>query len=44
MTVKDGVVLVGSDAHYWPDIISTAHRGFRNGLRYAQASDRGHEW
>jgi hypothetical protein len=28
MTVKDGVVLVGSDAHYWPDIISTAHRAF----------------
>jgi hypothetical protein len=27
-TVKDGVVLVGSDAHYWPDIITTAHRAF----------------
>jgi hypothetical protein len=27
-TVKDGVVLVGSDAHYWPGIVSTAHRAF----------------
>lgn len=27
-SVKDGVVLVGSDAHYWPDIITTAHRAF----------------
>lgn len=27
-TVKDGVVLVGSDAHYWPNIITTAHRAF----------------
>jgi hypothetical protein len=26
--VKDGVVLVGSDFHYWPGIISTAHRAF----------------
>jgi Txe/YoeB family toxin of Txe-Axe toxin-antitoxin module len=26
--VKNGTVLVGSDAHYWPDIITTAHRGF----------------
>ena len=26
--VKNGVVLIGSDAHYWPDVISTAHRGF----------------
>lgn len=26
--VYDGVVLVGSDAHYWPGIISTAHRAF----------------
>ncbi len=24
----EGVVLVGSDAHYWPGIISTAHRAF----------------
>lgn len=27
-TVKDGVVLVGSDAHYWPDNITAAHRAF----------------
>ena len=24
--VKDGIVIVASDAHYWPDIITTAHR------------------
>lgn len=28
LDVKDGYVLVGSDAHYWPGIISTAHKGF----------------
>jgi len=28
LTVKDGCVMVGSDSHYWPGIISTAHRGF----------------
>lgn len=26
--IEDGVVLIGSDAHYWPNYISTAHRGF----------------
>ena len=26
--VGDGVIVVGSDAHYWPNIISTAHRAF----------------
>jgi hypothetical protein len=26
--VQDGVVLVGSDSHYYPGIISTAHRAF----------------
>jgi hypothetical protein len=26
--VHDGVVLIGSDAHYWPDIVSTAHKAF----------------
>ena len=26
--IDDGWVLVGSDAHYWPNVISTAHRGF----------------
>lgn len=28
LDIEDGVVLVGSDAHYWPGIISTAHRAF----------------
>lgn len=27
-TVEDGHVLVASDAHYWPGVRSTAHRGF----------------
>lgn len=26
--VENGVVLIGSDAHFWPDRISTAHRAF----------------
>ena len=26
--VDNGIVLVGSDAHYWPNIVSTAHRAF----------------
>lgn len=26
--IKDGVILVGSDAHYWPGEPSTAHRAF----------------
>lgn len=26
--MSDGVVIVGSDCHYWPGIISTAHRAF----------------
>lgn len=26
--IPDGVVLIGSDAHYWPDQISTAHKAF----------------
>lgn len=28
LAVKDGVVLIGSDAHYWPGIVTTAHRAF----------------
>jgi hypothetical protein len=28
IAVENGVVLIGSDAHYWPGIISAAHRGF----------------
>jgi hypothetical protein len=26
--LRNGVILVGSDAHYWPGLISTAHRAF----------------
>ena len=26
--VYDGVVLIGSDSHYWPDMVSPAHRAF----------------
>lgn len=28
LDIKDGVVLVGSDAHYWPGVESTMHRAF----------------
>jgi Calcineurin-like phosphoesterase len=28
VTIDDGVVMVASDCHYWPDDISTAHRAF----------------
>lgn len=28
MRIKDGVVLIGSDAHYWPGPATTAHRAF----------------
>lgn len=28
LDIENGIVLVGSDAHYWPDVISTAHRAF----------------
>ena len=26
--IKNGTVIIGSDAHYWPGIVSTAHRAF----------------
>lgn len=26
--VSNGVIVIGSDAHYWPNIVSTAHRAF----------------
>lgn len=26
--VENGTVIIGSDAHYWPNIITTAHRAF----------------
>jgi hypothetical protein len=28
LKVKNGSVLIGSDAHYWPGIVTTAHRAF----------------
>lgn len=28
VTLQDGVIIVGSDAHYWPELVSTAHRAF----------------
>ena len=28
VTIYDGVAIIGSDAHYWPGIVSTAHRAF----------------
>lgn len=28
LSVLNGVVLVGSDCHYWPDLITPAHRAF----------------
>lgn len=28
LDISDGVVLIGSDAHYWPGIITPAHRAF----------------
>lgn len=28
LLVENGIVLVGSDAHYWPALVSTAHRAF----------------
>lgn len=28
ITIENGVVLVGSDAHYWPEEISCAHRAY----------------
>jgi predicted phosphodiesterase len=28
LKIDDGSLLIGSDAHYWPDEITTAHKGF----------------
>lgn len=28
LSVRNGVVIIGSDAHYWPGLPSTAHRAF----------------
>lgn len=32
-TMEDGVIVVGSDAHYWPGVISTAHKAFVNVIK-----------
>lgn len=28
ITIKDGIIIIGSDAHYWPKKISPAHKAF----------------
>jgi predicted phosphodiesterase len=28
VVLKDGVIMVASDCHYWPGVVSTAHRAF----------------
>jgi hypothetical protein len=33
LEIKDGIVIVGSDAHYWPGMISTAHAGLIEMIR-----------
>lgn len=35
-TIGNGIALIGSDAHYWPDRITTAHRAFVRFLRDMQ--------
>lgn len=30
LAINDGVILVASDCHYWPGVVSTAHRAFVN--------------
>jgi hypothetical protein len=33
LDIEDGLVLIGSDAHYWPGVISTAHRAFVKAIK-----------
>ena len=28
LRIDNGMVFIGSDSHYWPDIVSTSHQGF----------------
>jgi hypothetical protein len=28
VNIENGTILIASDAHYWPDVITTGHRGF----------------
>jgi hypothetical protein len=34
--IQDGVIVVASDAHYWPGYVSTAHRGFVEVIKRVQ--------
>ena len=34
VNVENGIVMVGSDAHYWPGVASTAHRAFVAGTKW----------
>lgn len=36
LEIENGVVLVGSDAHYWPGIVTTAHKAFVAFIRAMQ--------
>lgn len=36
LEIENGIVLIGSDAHYWPKIITTAHRAFVRACRELQ--------
>lgn len=36
LDVKDGVVLIGSDAHYWPGMVTTAHKAFVHFIKELQ--------
>lgn len=40
LKIEDGEVLIGSDAHYWPGEISTAHRAFLHFCRTRKQSLR----
>lgn len=33
LDIEDGSVLIGSDAHYWPGVVSTAHRAFVRAIK-----------
>jgi predicted phosphodiesterase len=34
LEISDGCVVIGSDAHYWPEIVTTAHRAFVKFVRH----------
>ena len=33
LDLQDGIILIGSDSHYWPGIVTTAHRAFLEFIR-----------